>query len=78
MKERDRKESEFLPRDPHSGRERPARKQPGYYPGYSTMSQSKFWDAATRNLIRDRMESPPPRRFFTEGNGDSGQGCSIT
>jgi hypothetical protein len=40
--------------------------QPGYYPGYSTLSQQKFWDAATRKLVTDRVTSPPPLRFFTE------------
>jgi hypothetical protein len=45
---------------------RPATPEPGYYPGYSTLSQSKFWDAATRNMINSRVESPPPMRFFNE------------
>ena len=29
------------------------------------MSQQRFWDAATRNLIRDRVSSVPPIRFFS-------------
>jgi Gluconate 2-dehydrogenase subunit 3 len=61
-------ESERRPRDPDTGRERPAVSQPGYYPGYSTMSQSKFWDAATRELLVNRVASPPARRFFNEGH----------
>src|SRR5436305_14781560 len=63
----DRNEPELRPRDPRTGRQRPPTQQPGYYPGYSTMSQSKFWDAATRNMLRNRVESPPPMRFFNEG-----------
>jgi len=63
----DRNEPERRPRDPRTGRERPVAQQPGYYPGYSTMAQSKFWDAATRNMLRNRVESPPPMRFFNEG-----------
>ncbi len=41
------------------------RKQPGYYPGYSTLSQRNFWDAATRNLVEDRVYNVPQIRFFT-------------
>ena len=40
-------------------------KQPGYYPGYSTLGQKKFWDAATRELIERRVGDVPPIRFFT-------------
>jgi gluconate 2-dehydrogenase subunit 3-like protein len=40
-------------------------KQPGYYPGYYTLGQKKFWDATTRKLVEDRVESIPPIRFFT-------------
>ena len=61
-----KREAEFRPRDPLSGRERPAVRQPGYYPGYSTLSQRKYWDAATRNMITDRVESPPPMQFFNQ------------
>jgi hypothetical protein len=39
--------------------------QPGYYPGYSTMSQRAFWDKATRSLVEQRLHIPPPVRFFT-------------
>jgi hypothetical protein len=67
MKEPNRNPSECRPRDARRGGERPATQQPGYYPGFSTMSQSKFWDAATRNMLRDRVESPPPIRYFNEG-----------
>ncbi len=41
-------------------------RQPGYYPGYSTLKQKKFWDAATRELVEKRVANTPPIRFFTE------------
>jgi Gluconate 2-dehydrogenase subunit 3 len=40
------------------------REQPGYYPGFRTMSQRKFWDATTRKVIEDRVYIVPPIRFF--------------
>ena len=40
-------------------------KQPGYYPGFSTLKQNKFWDAATRELVATRVSSTPPIRFFS-------------
>lgn len=55
-----------LPRNPRSGLPLPETPQPGYYPKYSTLSQSKFWDAATRQVVVDRVQSPPPMRFFNE------------
>ena len=42
------------------------RKQPGYYPGYSTLSQRAYWDAATRAEVEKRVYSVPPIRFFTD------------
>ncbi|HVV44287.1 MAG TPA: gluconate 2-dehydrogenase subunit 3 family protein [Bryobacteraceae bacterium] len=41
-------------------------KQPGYYPGFHTLDQRKFWDAHTREVILDRVRNIPPVRFFTE------------
>ncbi len=41
------------------------RPQPGYYPGYSTLSQQAFWDEATRKVVLDRVHNVPPVRFFT-------------
>lgn len=39
--------------------------QPGYYPGYVTLDQKPFWDAATRDLVEHRTFEVPPIRFFT-------------
>jgi len=39
--------------------------QPGYYRGFSTLSQQKFWDAKTREVILDRVNNVPQIRFFT-------------
>ncbi len=39
--------------------------QPGYYPGYSTLSQQKYWDATTRKMVLDRVEKIPEIRFFS-------------
>ena len=39
--------------------------QPGYYPGYHTLSQQKYWDAATRKVVLDRVNNTPQIRFFT-------------
>lgn len=39
--------------------------QPGYYPGYSTLDQRDYWDAATRKVVLDRVYLVPPIRFFT-------------
>ncbi len=56
---------ERLPRDPKTGAPLAPRPQPGYYPGFSTMSQQAFWDEATREVVRKRVEQVPPMRFFT-------------
>jgi hypothetical protein len=53
-------------RDPDTGRPIPPTQQPGYYPGYSTMSQRPYWDATTRALVEDRVYNIPPIRFFNE------------
>ena len=55
----------LLPRDASTGEPLPPTPQPGYYPGFSTMAQKAFWDAATRNLIIMRVEQPPSIRYFT-------------
>lgn len=40
--------------------------QPGYYAGFSTMTQKKSWDQATRNVVTERVENTPPIRFFSD------------
>lgn len=51
--------------DPATGKALPQRKQPGYYPGYETMRQQKFWDEATRKVVTERVDGPQkPYRFF--------------
>jgi len=55
----------LLPRDAATGEPLPPTSQPGYYPGFSTMGQRKFWDAATRNVVTMRVEQPPSIRYFT-------------
>jgi len=42
------------------------RKQPGYYPGFSTLSQKAYWDAATRREVEARVNAVPEIRFFTD------------
>ena len=56
---------ERLPIDPTTGQPLPPRAQPGYYPGYSTLSQQAFWDETTRRVVLDRVENVPPIRFFS-------------
>jgi hypothetical protein len=43
------------PLDLASGQPLPAREQPGYYPGFSTLSQQSYWDAATRRKVLERV-----------------------
>ena len=52
-------------RDPETGRRIEPKQQPGYYPGYHTLSQKAWWDAATRDEIEGRVNRVPPIRFFT-------------
>ncbi|HEY7790977.1 MAG TPA: gluconate 2-dehydrogenase subunit 3 family protein [Vicinamibacterales bacterium] len=53
------------PVNPDTGEPIPPRETPGYYPGYHTLDQQAFWDAATRDTIRTRVHDVPPIRFFT-------------
>jgi hypothetical protein len=53
------------PRDAATDEPMAPTREPGYYPGFSTLSQSPFWDEATRNLVTQRVDSPPPMKFFT-------------
>ncbi len=52
------------PYDAKSGAPLPQREQPGYYPGFSTLGQKRFWDEATRQKVLDRVHNVPPIRFF--------------
>lgn len=65
MNPNDAPDTSLLPRDPVTDEPRPPTSQPGYYPGYSTMSQKAFWDQATRNLVTRRVEQPPSIRYFS-------------
>ncbi len=56
----------LLPRDAKTGEALQPKEQPGYYPGFSTLSQSAFWDAATRKVVDKRVKQPPQRTFFSE------------
>jgi len=56
---------QLLPVDKKTRRRRTAVRQPGYYPGYSTLSQKSFWDAATRDVVEKRVYDVPEIRFFT-------------
>lgn len=55
----------MLPRDPATGQPLPPQLTPGYYSGFSTLSQSPFWDNATRQVVTKRLESPQPLKFFS-------------
>jgi catechol 2,3-dioxygenase-like lactoylglutathione lyase family enzyme len=54
-----------LPLDPVTRKPLQSKAQPGYYPGYSTLDQQGFWDAATRAVVLKRVQEVPPIRFFT-------------
>jgi hypothetical protein len=56
---------ESRPVDPGTGEPLEPKSQPGYYPGFHTMSQMEFWDDATRKVIVARVERVPPIRFFS-------------
>jgi hypothetical protein len=58
-------DADLLPRDPRTDQPILPRPQPGYYPGYSTLSQQAFWDEATRTVVLDRVHQIPPIRFFS-------------
>lgn len=58
-------DSALCPRHPHTKEPLPPRRHPGYYPGFSTISQSPFWDEATRAVVDKRVKHPPERKFFS-------------
>ena len=55
---------DLRPVDPATGKPLPVRLQPGYYPGFETLSQQKYWDQATRDLVLERVSHVPPIKFF--------------
>src|ERR1043166_10342037 len=57
-------DTQRLPIDARTGEPIAPRAQPGYYPGYSTLSQQAFWDEATRQLVLARVEQVSQIRFF--------------
>lgn len=59
-------DTSLLPTDAFTGEPLPPTEQPGYYPGYSTLSQKAYWDQATRDLVVDRVERTPRIRHFTD------------
>lgn len=65
MKPEFRSDPALFPRDAVSGEPLPASPQPGYYPGFSTLSQSRFWDQATRKVVIERVDQTPAREFFS-------------
>ena len=53
-------------REPSTGDPLKPTPTPGYYPGFRTLDQQKYWDAATRKVVLDRVQHVPPLRFFGE------------
>jgi hypothetical protein len=51
--------------NPKTGTALSRREQPGYYPGFSTLKQKRYWDAATRRVVEERVSKQKPIRFFT-------------
>jgi hypothetical protein len=58
-------DTSLLPCNASTGEPLPPTEQPGYYPGYSTLSQKAYWDETTRNLVVNRVEHTPPIRYFS-------------
>lgn len=58
-------DSALLPRDPATGQPLEPRMQPGYYPGYSVLSQQAYWDPATRKVVIERVEKTSELHYFS-------------
>lgn len=58
-------DSSLLPRNASTGEAIAPSEQPGYYRGYSSLSQKAYWDKTTRDLVIDRVEKVPPIRHFS-------------
>lgn len=65
-------ESSTQPRvlDPVTGQPIEPREQPGYYAGFSTLAQKKYWEKATRDVVVERVAERPLRRFFSQSDWD--------
>lgn len=50
--------------DPKSGKPLAPRRQPGYYPGFSTLGQQAYWDETTRHRVLERVNKALGLRFF--------------
>lgn len=61
-----RADTSRLPVDSKTSQPLAPRAQPGYYPGFETLSQQAFWDEATRNVVLARVQQVPPIRFFSD------------
>jgi len=57
MKKNTTGDRERLPVDPLTGEQLQPRIQSSYYPGYSTLSQQAFWDAATRAVTLEQCSA---------------------
>jgi hypothetical protein len=58
-------DTSHLPVDPNTRRPIAPMAQPGYYPDYHVLNQQAFWDEATRKVVLERVNTPPPIRFFS-------------
>ena len=57
--------------DPTTGQPLPPLDQPGYYPGFSTLGQKAYWDAATRALVLKRVGPTEPLSFFSPSEAET-------
>ena len=56
-------DTHHLPGDPKTKQPIAPMAQPGYYPGYSTLSQQAFWDEATRTTVLTALNRCRPSAF---------------
>ena len=50
----------------------------GRYPDYNVLDEIEHWDETTRHMVLERVEQPPPIRFFTKGEVDTlGPFCDL-
>ncbi len=58
------------PLDPLTNEPMELLSQPGYYAGFSTIGQKKYWEKATRDVVLNRVAERPLRRFFSQEDWD--------